>query len=359
MRAGAAGARRGWDLSAGLPERVAPTCLFDSEAWLGRWATTPIETFDTVEYVVERAGGDAPRQALPLYTVKFSPFWQGYELQTEVAPLCPGPIVFAGSVYSMYTKRGHVPEALVAGAFQEGMERIARQEANLLVVPNLTEEGVADWVRTAGEPAGRVLLDLTYHCHLAGGFEEYLRRLDTDVRRDVGRRLRRAAERGLRVRLLPPDEAEPLLDRALQLTVGTSDHHSWPALYDLPTLRLLLSVPGSVTAVAEVDGEILGVFFGFRHGDDEIVFLTGGVEYGSLTTYSTYVALMYRCIEWAHENGIRRIEWGRDNYRFKERHGLTPVELWGLVYAPAGDAGTGRKVAHMHDVLSGYMESSR
>lgn len=118
-------------------------------------------------------------------------------------------------------------------------------------------------------------------------------------------------------------------------------------------------MPGSVTAVAEVDGKILGVFFGFRHGDDEIVFLTGGVEYDSLSTYSTYVALMYRCIEWAHENGIRRIEWGRDNYRFKERHGLTAVELWGLVYGPPGDAGTGRKVAHMHDFLSDYMESSR
>jgi hypothetical protein len=287
----ATSARPGWELSGTLPERVAPTCLFDSAGWLGRWATAQIEAFHTVDYVVERAAGDTPRQALPLYTVKFSPFWQGYELQTEVAPLCPGPIVFAGSVYSMYTKRGHVPGALVAGAFEEGMSRIARQEAGLLVVPNLTEEGVADWVRTAGEPAGRVLLDLTYHCELAGDFQEYLRRLDTNVRRDVGRRRRRAAERGLRVRLLAPDEAEPYLDRALQLTVGTSDHHSWPALYDLPTLRLLLSVPGSVTALAEADGEVLGVFFGFRHGD-EVVFLTGGVEYSSLSTYSTYVALM-------------------------------------------------------------------
>lgn len=359
MRPGATTAPPGWEVSGALPERVAPTCLFDSEGWLGRWAATPIETFDAVEYVVERADGDAPRQALPLYTVRFSPFWQGYELQTGVAPLSPGPIVFAGSVYSMYTKRGHVPETLVAGAFQQGMSRVVRQEAGLLVVPNLTREGVADWVRTAGEPAGRVLLDLTYHCHLADSFEEYLQGLDTNVRGDVRRRLRRAAERGLRLRLLPPQEAEPLLDRALQLTVGTSDHHSWPALYDLPTLRLLLSVPGSVTAVAEADGKILGVFFGFRHGDDEMVFLTGGVEYDSLTTYSTYVALMYRCIEWAHENGIRRIEWGRDNYRFKERHGLTAVELWGLVYGPPGDTRTGPKVAHMHDFLSDYMESSR
>jgi hypothetical protein len=56
---------------------------------------------------------------------------------------------------------------------------------------------------------------------------------------------------------------------------------------------------------------------------------------------------------------VRRIEWGRDNYRFKERHGLTPVELWGLVYGPEGDTGTGRKVAHMHTFLSDYMESSR
>lgn len=354
----ATSARPGWELSGTLPGRVAPTCLFDSAGWLGRWATAQIETFDTVDYVVERAAGDLPRQVLPLYTVKFSPFWQGYELQTEVAPLCPGPIVFAGSVYSMYTKRGHVPDDLVDGAFQEAAGRIARQEASLLVVPNLTDEGVADWVRTAGEPAGRVLLDLTYHCELADGFQEYLHRLDTKVRRDVDRRRRRAHERGLRVRLLAPDEAEPYLERALQLTVGTSDHHSWPALYDLPTLRLLLSVPGSVTALAEADGEVLGVFFGFRHGD-EVVFLTGGVQYDSLGRYSTYVALMYHCIEWAHENGVRRIEWGRDNYRFKERHGLTPVQLWGLVYAPEGDTRTAGKAAHMHRFLSDYMDSSR
>lgn len=109
-------------------------------------------------------------------------------------------------------------------------------------------------------------------------------------------------------------------------------------------------------AAARVDGELVGVFFGFRRGT-EVTFLCGGVDYAGLHELSTYVALMYRSTEWARENGMKRIEWGRDNYRFKQRHGLTGTDLWALVYAPDPRPELAGDLARMHQELSDYIEA--
>lgn len=340
-------------LADAIPDRVTASCLFDSAGWMRGWETVPIEQCSRRRYALE-GDGSGSYDVLPVYLVRHSPFWFGYERETKVDPLCQGDIAFAGSTYSMYSKRGPVSAKLIRDAYDQARDWCETGQAEILVVPNLTSAGVRDWIAEAGEPAGQMVLDRTYYAEHAGDFTAYLHRLDRKVRMDTERRLRRSAERGVQVRMLSPGQAAAVVREALPLTVGTTDEHSWPPLYDEATLHCLLRMPGAVLAAAEADGRLIGVFFGFVHGD-EVTFLCGGVDYSTLTKYSTYVALMYKCAEWAYDRGLRRVEWGRDNYRFKERHALVGVDLWALVYDFAADPGRLRKLAQMRTSLVAYI----
>lgn len=345
-----------WSLAGRVPDRVAPSCLYDSGDWLRSWEMIGIEHCARRAYVCSSPEGSEGAAVLPLYTLSRSPFWYGYLAQTGQLDQFGGCQVFAGSTYSMYSKRGPFQEVLAYGAYTTAMAWIQDGDAELLIAPNLTDDAVATWKAAVGPPTGQVLLDRTYSCELSGGFADYLARLPRKLERDVLRRLRRAHERGLRVRMLEGAEAHALVPMALPLTVGTTDEHDWPPLYDEDTLHGLLRVPGAILVAAQVSDRLVGVFFGFRHGA-EVTYMCGGVDYSSLSELSTYVALMYRCTEWAYEHGFSRIEWGRDNYRFKERHGLSGTNLWALVYAPDQRPKLRTTLTNMHESLVAYIRS--
>jgi CelD/BcsL family acetyltransferase involved in cellulose biosynthesis len=336
-----------------VPDRVVASCLFDSVGWMRQWATAPIEQCLQRRYALD-GDGSGSYDVLPVYLVRHSPFWFGYERQSGVDPLCQGSIAFAGSTHSMYSKRGPVSPKLIRDAYGQARDWYDAGQADILVVPNITSAGVDDWIAEVGQPDAQLVLDRTYYIEHSDNFTAYLHRLDRKVRRDIERRLRRSAERGVRFRLLPADQAASFIKAALPLTIGTTDEHSWPPLYDEATLHCLLRVPGAVLAVAEVGDRLIGVFFGFVHGE-EVTFLCGGVDYSTLPEYSTYVVLMYGCVQWACDTGLRRVEWGRDNYRFKERHGLVGVDLCALVYDFAEDAGRRGKLARMRTELIAYI----
>ncbi|HSV67712.1 MAG TPA: GNAT family N-acetyltransferase [Mycobacteriales bacterium] len=346
----------GWSLSDRLPELVAASCLYDSAGWLRAWETVGIERRTRHGYISTEPAGAQGSSVLPLYEVTMSPFWHGYEVQVGLVGRFGQPVIFAGSPYSMYSKRGSVPVALARGAYTTAMEWIGTGAAEVLVAPNLTDEGVAGWVAAVGPPVGTVLLERTYSTELSGGFSDYLNRLAPKIRRDVERRLRRGYERGLRVRMIDGPEAHALVPAAFPLTVDTSDKNDWPALFDEEALHGMLRVPGAMMLAAQVDDRLVGAFFAFRRGA-EVTFMCGGVDYPMLKELSTYVALMYGGTEWAYEHGMRRIEWGRDNYRFKERHGLTGTDLWALVYAPSPRPDLSAALTGMHEVLSAYIEA--
>ncbi|MGP0052374.1 MAG: GNAT family N-acetyltransferase [Solirubrobacteraceae bacterium] len=343
-----------WMLFQRPPARVAASCLYDSAEWLGTWETIEVERRRRHAYIGTQAADGEQFSVLPLYEVSTSPFWTGYEVQVGIVGAFGNPIVFAGSPYSMYSKRGRVPAPLVRGAHATAMKWIESGPAEVLVAANLTDDGVRDWVEAAGPPVGKVLLERTFSCELSGDFSAHLAKLNSKVRRDVERRLRRSRERGLQVRMLDGRDAHSLVGEALPLTVSTSEKNDWPPLFDAQSLHGLLSVPGAMMAVAQFEGRLVGAFFAFRQGN-ELTFMCGGIDYVTLGELSTYVALMYRSTEWACEHGIRRIEWGRDNYRFKERHGLTGTELWALAYAPHPRAELRAALTRMHDELSAYI----
>lgn len=341
----------GWSLSDQLPERVVPSSLYDSGGWLRTWETNTIEQRTRFGYISDERG-----DVLPLYEITSSPFWHGYEVQCELVGRFGKPILFAGSTYSMYGKRGPVSHALIRGAHTTAMEWIESGPADLLVVPNLTDEGVESWLEAEPEPVGKVLLERTYSVAVEGTFRDHLwRHLPEKIRKDVERRLRRSSERGLTIRMVTGAEAHDLVKYAYPLTVDTSDKNDWPALFSEQSLNAMLDVPGAMLVAAEIGDRLVGAFFSFVHGD-EVTFMCGGIEYSTLKEYSTYIALMYGCVRWSYENGMCRMEWGRDNYRFKEKHGLDSTDLWALVYAPSARPDLVPALEGMHSVLSAYIK---
>jgi hypothetical protein len=139
-----------WSVAAEVPER-------DSDPWLHRWERSGIEERCRQAYVCV---GD---EVLPLYETTRSPIWHGYEVQCGLAGQFGDPIVFAGSPYSLHGNRGQVAAPLVQGAYVTAMEWIARGDAEVLVVPNLTSAGVDSWLDAVGPPVGTVHLERTYH----------------------------------------------------------------------------------------------------------------------------------------------------------------------------------------------------
>lgn len=341
-----------WVVLDEVPQRVDASCLYDSADWLRGWERIGIERRNRHAYVCDDNSG-----VLPLYETTSSPFWHGYELQCGLVGRFGSPIVFAGSAYSMYGKRGAVSSSLVRGAYATAMQWIASGDSQLLVVPNLTSDGVDSWLDAVGPPVGTVHLERTYGIDVRGSFGDHLGRLPNKIRRDVERRLRRGEERGLRVRMVRGGAAHALVSAAFPLTVDTSDKNEWPALFDEAALHGMLDIPGALLVAAQVGERLVGVFFGFERGD-EVTFMCGGVDYQSLHAYSTYIALMYRATQWACDHGKRRIEWGRDNYRFKERHGLDSTELWAMVYGPTARPELATAINSMHATLHAYIEAA-
>lgn len=339
----------GWTVVEEVPERVVASCLYDSADWLRGWERIGVERWTRHAYV--RAGDGV----LPLYETTTSPCWRGYELQCGLVGRFGNPIVFAGSPYSVYGKRGDIAAPLVEGAYATAMSWIRHGEADLLVVPNVTGAGVDSWFRAVGPPVGTVHLERTFGSDVRGTFAEHLHRLDDEIRLDVERRLRRGAERGLRVRVVSGDEAHDLVPRAFPLIADTGDDNA--ALFDEDALHSMLDIPGALLVAAQVGPEPVGVFFGFRRGD-EVTFLGGGVDRRCRQEYSTDIALMYRSTEWAYDNGMARIEWGRDDYRFKERHGLDSTELWAMVYAPTARPELATAINGMHATRHAYLEAA-
>lgn len=311
-----------WVVVDDVPGRVAASCLYDSADWLRRWERIGVER--RVQHAYVCAGDDV----LPLYETAFSPFWHRYESQCGLVGRFGSPIVFAG-----YGTFGSVAEPLVRGAYATAMAWIERGDAEVLVVPNLTSAGVDSWREFAGPPVGTVHLARSYSTDVLGSFGERLHWLGSETRR--------AEAGGLRVRVLAGAAAHALVPAALPLIED----------FDEAALHGMLDIPGAMLVAAEADGSLVGVLFGVWR-DDEVTFTCGGVD----REHDVRTALRYRATRWAYENGVRRIEWGRD--RFNERHGVRGTELWAMVYAPRARTELATVLNGMHATLHAYIEAA-
>jgi len=305
--------------------------VFDSEAWLSAWERSDAERLLSRRYLQL----DSPHPGgpvTPFYLVADSPMWHAYETDAGVDPVWSSPVVTTPSLYSFYGFNAATTEQ--AGLIVDrGLDQARQWGAAALVIGNLEPEVATEWaaLRT---PTAAMMLDKTYRADLSGGLEGHLAAMSGNARRGFARGWRRSVRRGVTLSILEGAAMVPRLGEMAALARDTSLRHG-PSLYTLETFTQLSRVPGAALLVAEHDGEMVGAFLGFVHGES-IYMWACGYDYARRAELGTYSFLLYESIGYAVRKGCRCIEVGRGNFKFKERHGFTPVELWSLIYLLPG-----------------------
>ncbi len=305
--------------------------VFDTSAWLRAWERATAERHLERAYLChDEPGGGVP--ATPFYLVADSPMWGSYETDAGVGPVWPGPVVMTPSLYAFYGATD-APPRRAAAIVDHGLEQARRWGGAAFVVGNLEPDAAVVWAGQA-PPTVATVLDKSYRADVSGGVDGHLARLDGHARREFRRQWRRGVARGLTLQALRGEAMLPRLAELDALAEDTSRRHG-PPLYTLPTFRALSAVPGATLLVADIAGEAAGAFLTFLHGES-LYLWAGGYDHARRAELGTYSFLLYESIRFAVSNGRRYVEAGRGNFRFKERHGFVPTELWSLVYVMPG-----------------------
>jgi predicted N-acyltransferase len=202
-------------------------------------------------------------------------------------------------------------------------------------------------------PTIAMVLDRAYRADVTSGVDAHLARMQGHARREFRRLWRRSTGRGLSIVALRGAEMLPRLDEMQSLARATSCRHG-PPLYTLETFVALSRVPGATLLVAEHEGEAVGAFLTFLHGDS-LYLWAGGHDYARRSELATYSFLIYESLRFAVRSGCRFVEAGRGNFAFKERHGFAPMDLWSLVYLMPGAAHDAQH-ARLRDMDRGIRE---
>lgn len=298
-----------------------PPTVFETEEWLTAWSRSTVEQAQLLD------GGGAP-----MFLLEYSPFWHGYEIDTEMAPIWDRPLVTVGSLYA-----GYGPAYLggsrdtIGATTDRARELAAERGASGTLVLNLPTSVAREW-EAVRPPDAKIRLDMAYHRRFGVGKDPIVGDVDAHERTEWRRRWRRATERGVRL----VEETEPSVERVdevLAIANGSAVKHGWPVLYDRTTaMEVLTGVPGARLFRADWDGRTVGGFLALEH-DRRLYLWAGGMDHTVLRQVSPYLFVLYELLAQGVERGWDRLEFGRGNDAFKLRYGFTASELWSLWYA--------------------------
>lgn len=302
--------------------------VFDSEGWLRAWERATAERHLARRYLrhAESAAVD------PFYLVEDSPMWNSYETDAGVGPVWRAPVAMTPSLYSFYGPNAALPGQALR-IVEHGLDQARAWGAEAFVVGNLVPDVAAAW-SALSPPTFALVLDRIYRADVSEGVEAHLATMGGHARRELSRLWRRSTERGLVISALRGSEMAPRLPDVARLAEATSSRHG-PPLYSRETFDALSRVPGATLLVAERDGEAIGAFMTFLHGDS-LYLWAGGHDFARRSELGTYSFLIFESIRFAVREGCRFVEAGRGNFAFKERYGFSPTDLWSLVYLMPG-----------------------
>lgn len=297
-----------------------PPTVFETEAWLNAWSRSTVERARVLD-----------EDQAPLFLLEYSPFWHGYEIDTEMDPIWDRPLVTVGSLYA-----GYGP-AYLAGSTEtirettdRARELAADHGACGTLVLNLPTPAAHEWAAVR-PPDATIRLDMAYHRLFGVGKDPVVGDVDAHERTEWRRRWRRATERGVRL----VEETAPSVERideVLAIANGSAVKHGWPVLYDRTTATEVLQVPGARLFRADWDGRTIAGFLALEH-DRRLYLWAGGMDHTVLRQVSPYLFILYELLSTGVERGWERLEFGRGNDAFKIRYGFTASELWSLWYA--------------------------
>ncbi len=320
-----------------------PRTIFDAEEWLDAWSRSTVEDFD----VIEPAGP-------PLYSLKYSPFWRGYEFDLKLDPIWERPLLMIGSVYAVFGPAYLAPDSgAVAAAMDNALSRARETNASGVLVLNLPADAAEQW-SAVRRPDASVRLDVAYHQRPGSGPDPVMGDVTKHIRTEWRRRWRRATEKGVRL-VEETDPAPSRIAEIVALANGSAVKHGWPALYDETTVRAVLGVPGARLIRADWDGRTVAGFVALENAH-QLHLWAGGMDHTVVREVSPYLFLLHELLSAGVERGWERVEFGRGNDEFKLKHGFSGVELWSLWYATRpGDVEVYQpKLAKLHDGLAQF-----
>lgn len=176
------------------------------------------------------------------------------------------------------------------------------------------------------ETDDRYAVDLTQYSTV----DDYLNRLPMKRRNEMRRQARRAAEAGLEVRVVTPDQAD--WTSLFRLVLKTAAKHNNQHFYRDGIFQDFVLRLGSSARVIElwlrgamIGGAICMVDSRRYH------FWTAGVDYAAGGTFSPYYVLTLEGIRDALAVGVPVMECGRRNGLFKRRYGMAGRPLYAYV----------------------------
>jgi CelD/BcsL family acetyltransferase involved in cellulose biosynthesis len=169
--------------------------------------------------------------------------------------------------------------------------------------------------------------------HLPAKFDEYLANIDSKQRREVNRKLRRAAGADVAIRIIgQDDDLTKEVDTFLELLQkSTFDKRDWlndgrrAVFHD--TAKAALANGTLQLMFAEVDGEKAAALFNFDY-KDRIWVYNSGLNPAAFGALSLGVVLTAKAIEHAIENGRSHFDFLRGNETYKYRFGAKDTEIY-------------------------------
>jgi hypothetical protein len=329
-------------VAANLDAQSHSATVFDTDGWLRAWTRATIERQQVID------AGPAPR-----YLLEHSPFWQGYEDEAGTDPVWDKPVLTIGSVYSVYGPAYLADDRrAVSTLIDEARQQARDLGAAGVLVFNLPPDAARQWAVTR-PPDVFTRLDTAYYKLPGQGADPVMGDVEKRKRTDWRRRWRRATEKDVQLVQHYGADANPHIDRVLELFNGSAVKHGWPALYDRPTVEAVLTVPNASVILAVWNGQTVGAFVAFEH-DRRLYLWSGGTDPAMYSEVSAYPFMLYEILAQGVERGWDVIEFGRGNDRYKRQHGFGGHHLWSLWYsAEPGDVEVYRpRLTALHDGMA-------
>lgn len=287
---------------------------------------------------------EEPAQNIAFNLVASSPFFDRlqHEAQSELA--WPAPVLVAGTLYAEYGGAGGATPASAAATLLHGRILARDLGASALVIPNIGEDQLEVW-QQARQADAAVFTDLAFTAEVGKGLRAFADSFaNRHAARDMLRQHRRGTEAGLRLVPLRGTAMLKALPDFTQLVRATADKHG-TALYREGMFAPLAQVPGAVLLAAVHGDRLVGGFLSFVHRD-RLSLWTAGIDLARQRELHTYTWLLCESVAYAAEQGLRVLDAGRSNCRYKRRHGLTGRPLHSLVHT----------TRHQPDLIAGLTD---
>ncbi|MEV1040445.1 GNAT family N-acetyltransferase [Streptomyces sp. NPDC050204] len=343
------------DVSAAPDDTLPALHPFRTRAWAWAWTRQNTERILEHRHLTVTDHDTGVRETISFLLVPGdgSPYWNSQESDAGVAPVWPGPVLWAGSPHAEYGGAGTATPAITRVLLGAGRELAHETGACALAMPGLRAEQAARVAEAGGAEVLSLPTDVSFTRYLGTSHDAWWAAIPAAYRREARRQWRRGSEEGLTLQVHHGPDARPALRETFHaLAEQTAKRHGSP-LYGDDMFHHLADVPGAVLLSAHNDDQFVGGIFGWLH-QRGLYLWASGIDYDHPLAPRSYTWLMGEVARWAINHGATHIDAGRWNCRAKTRLGYKPHVLHTAVHLMKPDPGTAQRLKHLSGRLGDH-----